>query len=210
VGLQLQSVTFTSIPPTTAVIGSQYRPSAASSSGLVPKLEIDPLSSSVCTLVNDTISFVAAGSCAVSVSQPGNSSFNPAERVYQIIEVSAAPASSVTPSTSSTSTDTSTSQVPQQTSPPSVTSGDSFPIGAVIGGVVGGVLLVTLAIVCGLLYARHKRSLRLASASSSSNSVEVSPSATESTPTTSTEDKFTVSAQFETGRLQLDPGFEDM
>jgi parallel beta-helix repeat protein len=79
-----QTISFTSIAPTTAAVGGPtYTPTATSTSGLTVVLTVDPASSSVCTLTTGIVSFNDVGTCTINANQPGNGSYNAAVQVQQ-------------------------------------------------------------------------------------------------------------------------------
>jgi len=100
VGSQSQTITFT--PPYDGVVGTSLDLQASATSGLVVTFALAP--TSACSLNGGTLSFVSAGSCDVTASQPGNSTWAAAPSVTQAID--AAPAYEVswlvTPPDSST------------------------------------------------------------------------------------------------------------
>jgi hypothetical protein len=82
-----QSISFTSIVPSTTAKDSTYAPSAIATSGLTPVISIALGSGSVCTLSNATVTFLGSGVCEISASQPGDSNWLAATSMKQIIEV---------------------------------------------------------------------------------------------------------------------------
>ena len=87
----VQSISFTSSPPSGAVVGGPaYTVSASASSGLPVSFSIDPPSAGVCTLSGSTISFAGAGTCTVRADQAGNASYQAATPVTQSFAVSVA------------------------------------------------------------------------------------------------------------------------
>jgi Subtilase family len=82
-----QTVIFTSTAPGLALIGgTPYTASAATSSGL--PATISSLTPSVCTVAGVTVSFLAAGTCKIEASQPGDGEYEAAVAVQQSIPVS--------------------------------------------------------------------------------------------------------------------------
>jgi hypothetical protein len=73
-----QTVAFTSAPPTPALYGGSYVPTASASSGLPVGITVDPSTSGNCTSDGTTVTFVHVGSCKLIANQPGNDDFNPA------------------------------------------------------------------------------------------------------------------------------------
>ena len=84
----VQSISFTSSPPTGAAVGgTPYSVSAAASSGLPVDFSSAPSSSGVCTVAGATVSFVGAGTCVVRADQAGSSGYEPAPQVSQSFAV---------------------------------------------------------------------------------------------------------------------------
>jgi hypothetical protein len=87
----VQSISFTSSPPSGAVVGGpDYTVSATASSGLPVSFSIDPASAGVCSLSGNTVSFAAAGTCTIRADQPGNASYQPAPTASQSFVVNLA------------------------------------------------------------------------------------------------------------------------
>ena len=82
-----QSISFTSIVPSTTAKDSTYAPSAVATSGLTPVISIALGAGSVCTLSNATVTFLGSGVCEISASQPGDNNWLAATSMKQIIEV---------------------------------------------------------------------------------------------------------------------------
>ncbi|WP_157801273.1 IPT/TIG domain-containing protein [Sphingobium sp. LB126] len=83
----LQTITFTSTPPSPAAVGTTYNPAAIASSGLPVAFTIDPSSSEVCGLSGGTVTFTAAGSCTIDADQAGDTVHTAAPRVQQSVTV---------------------------------------------------------------------------------------------------------------------------
>ena len=77
-----QTVSFTSSPPTPAVYGGSYVPTATADSGLDVTISLDA-GSSGCTLDSGTVTFAGVGTCKLKATQGGNSDFNPASATQQ-------------------------------------------------------------------------------------------------------------------------------
>jgi len=92
----VQSITFTSTPPSGAQIGGTYAVSAAASSGLPVAFSADSSSAGICTVSGSTVSFVGVGTCIVDADQAGDASYLPAPRAQQSFAVAAVPPSSQT------------------------------------------------------------------------------------------------------------------
>lgn len=84
-----QTITFTSTPPTPAVFGGSYRPSASGgASGNPVVFSIDSSSGAgVCSLNSGTVSFTGAGVCVIDANQAGSASYLPAPEVQQKLTV---------------------------------------------------------------------------------------------------------------------------
>ena len=90
VGLLPQSISFTTTPPSSPLVGDTYAVGAAATSGLPVAISIDPSSTSGCTYAQGTglVTFSgAAGTCVVDADQAGSSTYAPAPRVAQSIGV---------------------------------------------------------------------------------------------------------------------------
>jgi hypothetical protein len=85
-----QSVEFTSLAPTDAVVnGSTYTPTASASSGLTAVITVDASASSICSISGGTVSFIGAGTCVLDANQAGDDTYNPATQVQQSLRSSA-------------------------------------------------------------------------------------------------------------------------
>lgn len=84
-GKNSQSITFTSTVPINASVGGSYTVSATASSNLPVSFASN--TTSVCTVANSIVSFVASGTCTVQASQAGNDVYEPAPNVFQSFEV---------------------------------------------------------------------------------------------------------------------------
>ncbi len=88
VGKDPQTISFATLPPGSAVVGSSaYLVSATASSGLAVAFSADATSAGVCTVSVSTVSFVGPGTCAVDADQAGNGTFQPAVQVQQSFAV---------------------------------------------------------------------------------------------------------------------------
>ncbi|MFM9133441.1 MAG: YDG domain-containing protein, partial [Actinomycetota bacterium] len=83
----LQTVAFTTEMPSLPVTGGTYSPSAVSSVGLPTVISVTSGSGTVCTLAGGTVTFRAGGTCTLTASQAGNSLWDAAPSVDQIIEI---------------------------------------------------------------------------------------------------------------------------
>ena len=91
VGMGAQTITFTSIAPTAAVVGGPtYTPMASGgASGNPVVLSIDASATSVCSIsiTSGVVAFTAVGSCVIDANQAGNANYNPAPQVQQTVLV---------------------------------------------------------------------------------------------------------------------------
>ncbi len=111
--LGTQTLSFTTTPPTPAVVGTTYPVAAIGGASGQPVMpSVDPSSGSRCTLSASTVTFVAPGTCVIDANQSGTSTFAAASQIQQSITVVGAP----------------TGVAPRITSPSSysVTGGSSF------------------------------------------------------------------------------------
>ncbi len=84
-GGDVQTVSFTSTPPSDARVGgSGYRPTASASSGLGVAIALDA-SSTGCTLVSGVVDFVSVGTCVLDATQAGNTTFDSASTKESIV-----------------------------------------------------------------------------------------------------------------------------
>ena len=82
-----QTITFAAIP--TQTVGTPLALTASASSGL--PVSFSSATTAVCTVSGSTVSFVAGGSCTITASQAGNSSYAPAASVSQTFQVVSSP-----------------------------------------------------------------------------------------------------------------------
>ena len=82
-----QTLTFTSTAPSSAVVRGSYVAAVVSSASLTPTLSVDGTSSTVCSILNGTVAFVAAGSCVVVASQEGTINYAAADSVQQTFTI---------------------------------------------------------------------------------------------------------------------------
>ena len=72
VSWNVQTIQFTSSPPSPAVVGGKgYTPQATSSAGLEVAITVDHTSSTVCGITDGVVSFFAPGTCTLDANQPG-------------------------------------------------------------------------------------------------------------------------------------------
>ncbi|HJQ54385.1 MAG TPA: PKD domain-containing protein [Gemmatimonadaceae bacterium] len=86
-----QSISFTSIPPEPAVVGSSYTVAATGGESGNPVIFSIPITTSVCTIEGDVVTFVAAGSCVIAADQAGGGGYPAAPQMTQIISVDTRP-----------------------------------------------------------------------------------------------------------------------
>jgi hypothetical protein len=79
----VQSINFTSTPPSGAAVGGNYSVAATASSGLTVTYSADSSSAGVCTVSGSTVSLVGEGTCTVRANQAGNASYLAAPQVQQ-------------------------------------------------------------------------------------------------------------------------------
>lgn len=82
-----QTISFTSVAPGSATIGTTYQVEAEASSKLAVAFTIDASSASVCTVSGSTVTFTAAGTCTIDANQPGSAEFKPAPQAQQSVTV---------------------------------------------------------------------------------------------------------------------------
>ena len=83
-----QSITFTSTPPATSVVGGTYTSMATGgASGNPVTLTIDASAHGACTVAGATVTFVAAGTCVIDANQAGNAGYEAATQVQQSFAV---------------------------------------------------------------------------------------------------------------------------
>ena len=86
--LGTQSVTFTSTPPSSALVGGTYTPTASGgASGNPVTFSIDPSAKGSCSISGATVTFVAVGTCVIDANQAGNASYEAATQVQQSVAV---------------------------------------------------------------------------------------------------------------------------
>ena len=89
--LQAQTITFGDTAPLSAPVGSTYYFYASATSGLKVALTIDSASSSVCSILNGTVTFNGTGTCTVDANQAGNGTYAAAPQVQQSVTVTPPP-----------------------------------------------------------------------------------------------------------------------
>ena len=82
-----QTISFTSIVPSTTAKDSTYAPSASATSGLTPTISISTGLGSVCKLSSGVVTFLTSGVCEIVASHPGDSNWLAAISMKQIVEV---------------------------------------------------------------------------------------------------------------------------
>jgi hypothetical protein len=86
----VQTITYTSTAPTTAVVaGSSYTPTATKTAGTTNSIvyAIDSTATSVCTIASGVVSFIAVGTCKVNANLAGDSKYEDATQVQQSFTV---------------------------------------------------------------------------------------------------------------------------
>jgi hypothetical protein len=88
VGLQSQTITFTSTAPGSASVdGAAYSVAAGASSGLPVTFSIAAGSAGVCSISGTTVSMTGGGTCVVNADQAGNANYAAAPQVQQSFAV---------------------------------------------------------------------------------------------------------------------------
>ena len=87
--LGIQSITFTSTPPNSGVVGgSTYTVTASGgASGNPVTFSIDPSAKGSCSISRTTVTFVAVGTCVIDANQAGSASYEGATPVQQSFAV---------------------------------------------------------------------------------------------------------------------------
>lgn len=83
-----QTLSFTSVPPSSVSVGDTYSVVAtggASGEGIT--FSIDSSSSSICSITNTTVTFAAAGTCVINANQTGSVDYEAAAQVQQTVDV---------------------------------------------------------------------------------------------------------------------------
>ncbi len=129
-----QTISFTSTPPSPAIVGGTYTVSATATSGLTVTFTIDATATSVCSISGSTVMFIGTGTCVIDANQAGNASYNAAPQVQQSFQVDKAPQITSANATSFTSTvpgtfTVTTTGFPTGASMSITESGDTLPSG---------------------------------------------------------------------------------
>jgi hypothetical protein len=96
VGLDPQTISFTSSPPSGTVVGDPaYVVSASATSGLTVVFSVTASSAGICTVAGSSVTFDAAGTCTINADQSGNGSYAAAPRVQQSFTIGGPSAPSV-------------------------------------------------------------------------------------------------------------------
>jgi hypothetical protein len=86
-----QAISFTSSPPSPALVGGTYTVAATGGGSRNPVVfTVDRGSSTVCSISGSTVTFGAPGSCVIDANQAGNTAYQPAPEAQQAIAVKAA------------------------------------------------------------------------------------------------------------------------
>jgi hypothetical protein len=97
VSVASQTITFTSTPPVTPVVGQTYPVSATGGgSGNPVTFAIDPTSASVCTISGVTVTFTSPGACLIDASQAGNDQYSAASASQSVPVSKASTSTTVT------------------------------------------------------------------------------------------------------------------
>ena len=92
VGRASQTITFTSTPPSPAIVGGRYTVRATGGHSDNPiTFSIDPSATSVCSMTGSVVSFIGAGTCTIDANEAGNTSYSAAPQVQQVVTVGQAP-----------------------------------------------------------------------------------------------------------------------
>ncbi len=86
----IQSITFTSAPPSPAYYGGGYAVSAAGGASGNP-VTFSSLTPATCTVDGNNVTFVGIGDCTVAADQAGNASYNAAAQVTQTFAIGRRP-----------------------------------------------------------------------------------------------------------------------
>ncbi len=144
-----QTITFTSTPPASPVVGETYDVTATGGgSGNPVTFSIDPASASVCTISDSTVTFTGPGACLIDAAQAGSDRYSPATG-SQSVPVSKAATSTAVTVQPTTITATVTAVPPGAGTPTgSVTfSVDGSPVGTV--PLSGGTATLTYTVPSG-------------------------------------------------------------
>jgi hypothetical protein len=86
-----QTISFTSTPPGSAVVGgASYNVAATATSGLAVAFSAAPSSAGICTVSGSTVTLVGAGTCTINANQAGNGMYLAAAQVQQSFVVARA------------------------------------------------------------------------------------------------------------------------
>jgi hypothetical protein len=97
IGLVSQTISFTSTPPVSPVVGDPaYTVAATATSGLAVRFTAAAGSAGICTVSGATVSFVGTGTCTINANQSGNGTYQAAPQVQLSFAVATPSASSQT------------------------------------------------------------------------------------------------------------------
>ncbi len=82
-----QTISFTSVAPSTAVYHGTYTPTGTATSGLPVTFTIDGTTSSICSISGSVVSFTGVGTCTIDANQAGNTTYRAAPQVQQTFSV---------------------------------------------------------------------------------------------------------------------------
>jgi len=87
VGKGAQTISFTSTAPAATVAGPTYTPAATATSALAVTIIVDPSSNTICSMTGGVVSFALPGTCLLDATQAGNTNWNAAVQVQQVVTV---------------------------------------------------------------------------------------------------------------------------
>ena len=92
-----QVISFTSSPPSPAIVGGTYTVTArGGGSGNRVTFSISPASGSVCSISGSTVTFKSPGTCVIDANQAGDAGYQAAPPAQQTVKVSASIAQVIT------------------------------------------------------------------------------------------------------------------
>jgi hypothetical protein len=96
IALATQTISFTSTPPSGAIVGDPaYTVSATATSGLAATFSADASSAGICTVSGSTVTIVATGTCTINADQAGDGAHQAAPQVQQSFGIGGVSAPSV-------------------------------------------------------------------------------------------------------------------
>ncbi|MFL5600400.1 MAG: RCC1 domain-containing protein, partial [Gemmatimonadaceae bacterium] len=82
-----QTISFTSVPPSPAVVGAAYTVTATGGGSGNPVTFSIPTTSSVCSVSDNTVTFLAVGSCTIAADQAASTEYSAGTQVTQTFNV---------------------------------------------------------------------------------------------------------------------------